>query len=208
MRLSSPRSASKRATPPHATAEPSSSRTTRKTPSGPTNIGASRVGPMSASPSYSPRISSCCASVSSRTSALSNGSGPERIERGVEGDGRDLLPPAVLATDDERLVDVELDAVARAVRAIDGDRPLTVCEHGAQLAAIRPVRLEPGTTQELDHRARPVVLAAHHRVPGHAPDDVARERSGDDLRIAAEAVLEHAPRKCGVVVLGGQRSSR
>src|SRR4051794_8452831 len=126
MRFSSARVSSKRATPPHAIARPSSSRTTRKTPSGSTNIDASRFGPMSFSPAYESESSACCAAVSATASGESKGSGPETLKGGVERDGGDLVPEAVADADDERLVDVEVDAVARADCAVDGDRPVVV----------------------------------------------------------------------------------
>src|SRR5438270_6644150 len=123
-----------------------------------------------------PCISLCCATVRATTSAESNGSGPERIERGVERDGGDFLPEAVGEADDERLVDVEVDAVAAAPRAVDRDAPRVVRHDGVQLAAVGAACLEAGATQELDDVAAAAVLAAHDRVAGNAPHDLAVER--------------------------------
>src|SRR5437868_3758223 len=117
-----------------------------------------------------PCISACCDSASATTSGESNRSGPERIEGGIERHGRDLLPHAVLEADHERLLDVELDLVARAVGAVDGESPIVVRENGEQLAAVGPVRLETGSAEKLDDLAPPAVLAAHDLVPGHPPD--------------------------------------
>src|SRR5579863_2759812 len=166
-------------------ATPLSSRMTMKTPSGSTNIEPSRVGPMSPRPSR-PRSSACCAPASACTSAESKGSAPERIEARVERDRSHFLPATVLTADDERLIDVELDPVPAPHRAVDRDRPLVVGEDRMQPAAIRATGLYPRPPQEFDHRARAAVLAAHHRIAGNTPDDVAGERGTDHLRVAAE----------------------
>src|SRR5258705_10570445 len=101
-----------------------------------------------------PRISSCWAAASATTSGSSKraaaSSGPEGIERRVEGHRSDLRPEPVLAADDERLVDVELDAVARSDGAVHGERPLVVRQHGAQGAAVRASRFQPRAAEELD----------------------------------------------------------
>ena len=122
--------------------------------------------------------SSACAPRTARvTSGVSNGSGPERIERGVERDGRDVLPQPSCEPDDERLVDVEVDAVARAPRAVDGDAPTRrsrrrcaaccrtsrrsrgSCGGGTRRPSRRPrysplIAVLPGTRQTMSRRAR------------------------------------------------------
>src|SRR5947199_5257146 len=110
-----------------------------------------------------PCISSCCAAHSACTSAEPNGSGPERIEGRIEWDRRHFLPHAVLEADHERLVDVEVDPVARAPRAVDREAPVVVREHRVQPAAVRPTGLETCAPEELDHLAPAAVLAAHRR---------------------------------------------
>src|SRR5436309_11926009 len=133
-----------------------------------------------------PFISRCCASQSATTSGESNGSGPECIERGVERDGGDFLPHAVLEPDDECLLDVEVDPVPRSPGAVDGETPLVVRQHRVQPAAVGPVRLETGSPEKLDHVAPSVVLAAHRGIAGDAPDDVAAEWGRDLLWVLAE----------------------
>ena len=82
-------SLSKRAMPPHATAWPSSSRMTRKTPSRRLEHRAPRrAGPMSPAPSSSAASPPAARAQSAWTSGESKGSGPERIERGVERHAR------------------------------------------------------------------------------------------------------------------------
>src|SRR5437763_14477063 len=110
-----------------------------------------------------PCISVCCATVSAATSAESNGSGPERIEGGVERDGGDFLPEAVGEADDEGLVDVEVDAVAASPRAVDRDTPRVVRHDRVQLAAIGAAGLEAGAAQEFDDLAAAAIFAAHDR---------------------------------------------
>src|SRR5262249_6131691 len=100
--------------------------------------------------------------------------------------GGDLLPPAVLEADDERLVDVEVDPVPGSAGAIDGQSPPVVREDGLELAVVGAVRLDARAAEKLDHRAAPVILAAHRGVAGNAPDDVAVERRADLLRVVAE----------------------
>src|SRR3954453_10142327 len=133
-----------------------------------------------------PFISRCCARQSATTSGEPNGSGPERIERRVEWNGGHFLPHAVLEADHERLVDVELDSVARAPRAVHGEAPLVVRDDSVETAPIRPAGRGPRTPEELDDLATAPVLAAHRRVPRDAPQDVATERSGDLLCVLAE----------------------
>src|SRR5437763_12407637 len=120
-----------------------------------------------------PFISRCWAAQSATTSGESNGSGPERIERGVEWNGSHFLPHPVLETDHERLVDVELDLVARAPRAVHGEAPLVVREDGVHTTPVRTAGLEACAPEELDDLAAAAVLAAHRRVAGDAPQDVA-----------------------------------
>src|SRR3954467_11148243 len=97
-----------------------------------------------------PFISRCCARQSAMTSGESNGSGPERIECGVERDRGHFLPHAVLEADHECLIDIELDSVACAPRAVDGAPPFVVGNDRVQTAAVRAAGLEPGASEKLD----------------------------------------------------------
>src|SRR5437867_2971465 len=133
-------------------------------------------------------------------------SGPECIEDRVERYGRDFLPHSVLEADHERLVDVEVDAVAPPPRAVDGEAPLVVCDDGVQFAAVRAVGLEAGAAQELDDLAAAAVLAAHHRGARNAPDDVAAHGCADLLRVLSERG-EDAPGQRGIRMLAVHSTS-
>ena len=63
--------------------------------------------------------------------------------------------------DHEHLVDVELAAEPPALRAVDGDRVLVVCERPPQGAQVRPVGEPPRLAEQVEDPLPPDVLLRH-----------------------------------------------
>ena len=135
-------------------------------------------------------ISACCAAHSACASGESTGSGPERIEGGVERHRSDGADQAIREPEHERLVDVQRDAVSRAPRAVDSETPVVVREHPCAGASrtCRRSRARCGAGSRRPRGAR-CTRRSSPCCPGHAKRRRGRT-SRDLLRVVTEGAEE------------------
>src|SRR6185295_1153220 len=109
--------------------------------------------------------------------------GPERVERDrVARVGVDRDDDPVPDREEEQLVDVEPDPVARAARAVEHDGAARALEDVDQLGSVRAVAQAREGAEEADDRPAAAVLSGEPAPAPDAPD-----------RVLGEAVAEREP---------------